>query len=441
MNDGRYYTFYQFFSIIVLVFLCIFVVCSMVISYYRYKEKNDKEYILSIFLCILIVDIFRVIECVIPNIAIANLLRYIQLTLFIILIWILYYYLFIELLSIFKLSYKYFNLIIESVFISLLIFGIVTNGKFLILSYDFSSAKYSIVYLICVCTFLFMVILAMIIMLLRKKQVHNVYKNSILLFVISSILVIPLMFYIYAIILKHTYLDFVEFFIYYMLCTILNISIYSEAELGLTTLAFDKIGDMIRDYIFVINNNGNIVYKNKSAANSGFLTKEETVSINNITDLYKGNIKSKKSHLGKDYIQLTAGSNTFYFTHKSKPLMDKEELIGYIITISDITPLMDLVFSLEDKKEKSKEANKKLENYSKVVYNLEKEKQINVLLDEIITSRENDMENLIFMINDLEGEIDNENFENLVDEAIEYNRSILDDVRQAVNTYRQHYGG
>ncbi|WP_206459104.1 hypothetical protein [Anaerovorax sp. IOR16] len=438
MGDGRYYTYYQFFSIIILVFLSMFSVGSMVISYFRNKGK---KYIFFIFLSIIHIAIFRVIECVIPNMEIAFSLRYLQLSMVIILNWILLYCLYVKVLMVFRFPYKLFRWIMTLAFITLLVLGILTKGRLLIISYVFLFAQYSRFYIIVLSIVLCMEIVAMVFTFKHKESIHSVYKNTIISFIILGTLVIPLIGYFLAILFHYSYLDFVELLIFFMFSIILNISMYSETEFGLTTLAFNKIGDMIGDYIFVTNGFGNIIYKNKSVLNSDLFIKEEMININNITDIYEGNIELKESYLGKEYIQFTKGNDIFYFVHKNKTLMNNGEIIGFIFTISDITPLMDLVMSLEDQKEKSKKANKKLENYSKVVYHLEKEKEINILLDEIIRSKESDMENLIFMIDNLQKETDDKDFDNYVDRVIEYNRNILEDVRQAVNTYWQHYGG
>lgn len=63
------------------------------------------------------------------------------------------------------------------------------------------------------------------------------------------------------------------------------------------------------------------------------------------------------------------------------------------------------------------------------------------MLQEIIATREQDMENLIFQIVNLEKDIDSEDLEDKIDETIQYNSQILEDVRSAVSAFREHYGG
>ena len=40
MGDGRYYTYYQFYSVILLVILSMFVISSMIIAYLRIKKSG-----------------------------------------------------------------------------------------------------------------------------------------------------------------------------------------------------------------------------------------------------------------------------------------------------------------------------------------------------------------------------------------------------------------
>ena len=130
-----------------------------------------------------------------------------------------------------------------------------------------------------------------------------------------------------------------------------------------------------------------------------------------------------------------------YLTYKKSELRERGELLGYIITITEITDLIELLFELEDKKKKSKTTNNQLKNYSKIVYHIEKEKEINTLLQEIIDSREDQMKQLSEMIVEIKEKIDDPLFEEQIDVAISKSNEILHDIRNTVSTYREHFGG
>jgi transcriptional regulator with PAS, ATPase and Fis domain len=241
------------------------------------------------------------------------------------------------------------------------------------------------------------------------------------------------------ILLNVDYLDFAEILFFITLSVMFNIIMYSQSSSGLTILAFDKIGDILQDYVFVTNVDGNVIHKNKMANQSDLFISDEKIDIDNIKNIYRIKPDIKKNSHGNEYAKLEYKNKELYFIHKHDFLKDKEEIIGHIITIIDITNLMNLLYSLEDKKEKSKETNAKLKHYSEVVYHIEKEKEINVLLEEILYSREKEMQSLIDKINLL---IQNENdFLEQIDHVVCFNQRILEDVRKAVRTYRQYYGG
>lgn len=442
MGDGRYYTFYQFFATILLVFLSVFVIVSMVVSYYRNKEKNN---VFKIFFVILLTIIIKIVEIVIPSILVAGFLRYIISILFLLVLLEIYYYLATHALPLYEyytdLIKKKFTVITYIFILVLVILGLNSNGTFFVKDYNFFDIEYSYFYLMFLLIFWMFSIIYASCILKSKKEVHKIYSNYTSVFFIIISFTIPVGIYFVMIILKCGFLDFAEIAICFVWSVLLNIAVFGESDSGLTVLAFDKIGDIILDYVFVTDVYGNIIYKNQSASNSTFFTKDEILDLRDIKQIYNENISIKYNSKGNEYVKLIRDNKQYYFIHKHNTLKTKDNIIGYIMTIIDITELMNLLYNLEEKKKKSKEANLRLKNYSKVVYHLEKEKEISVLLEEIVTSRESDMEKLVQMIDDLEKNIEDKNFQKLIEEVINYNLNILNDVRKAVTTYREHYGG
>ena len=112
--------------------------------------------------------------------------------------------------------------------------------------------------------------------------------------------------------------------------------------------------------------------------------------------------------------------------------------IGFIITITNITDLIKLLVNLENKKEESIIANEKLKKYSDVVYHVEKEKRINILLEEVLSLRDIQMQRLSQMIFDTKEKSNEKNFEGSVDVAINLANEILEEVRDTVSKYREY---
>ncbi|MDA3846011.1 MAG: hypothetical protein PF505_05610, partial [Vallitaleaceae bacterium] len=78
MGDGRYYTFYQFYLSLILIILLIIVTSSMMISYYKNKNKENGINVSFIYLFLLIGIISLFVENVINIMDIALILRWIS---------------------------------------------------------------------------------------------------------------------------------------------------------------------------------------------------------------------------------------------------------------------------------------------------------------------------------------------------------------------------
>ena len=158
-----------------------------------------------------------------------------------------------------------------------------------------------------------------------------------------------------------------------------------------------------------------------------------------IEEIYRSEAILKRDEDGDQYIHLMDGEDNYYLGHQVDTLKNNEELIGYIITIVDISELVELLKQLREMELQAKEVNEQLANYAEIVYNVEKENQINILLEKILSTREEDVERLIDQINDL---IESENYDDeklmqeRIDHVIKYNQQIIDEVRKTVNSYR-----
>jgi hypothetical protein len=157
--------------------------------------------------------------------------------------------------------------------------------------------------------------------------------------------------------------------------------------------------------------------------------------------LFNGDVSVKSNHLGKDYLLFKKDKSKHYFIYKKALLREMGKSVGYIMTITEITELIELLFSLEDKKKKSKDTNSQLINYSKVVYHIEREKELSNLLEEVINSREEQMKFLSQIISGIKENKDEQLFEDNIDVAISKSNEILYEVRNTVSTYREHFGG
>lgn len=438
MNLCRYYSYYQFFTVILIIFLAVFFAMSIIYSYYKNSNKKNIAIRYFIFSIIAIFIIIKIVESVIINFEVASILRNIQASIFIFLIYLLSYYIFVREYKLIKVNEKAEKIILGVAFFLL---AISLKNKCLLDDYAFNKVSYSnkyidLIYLNVVIDVFFILKYACF-----SKQLNIIYNNKTSAVFISVLMIPPLLIYILLASVNNVYIDFMEIVIYYIFCFFMYLGARVNGDDGITLIAFNKIGDMCTDSIFVLDENGNIIYKNKAVKDSLLFSDIEKIDNNEIKKLFNGELSVKSNHLGKDYLMLKKDKSKYYFTYKMAELKETDKTLGHIITITEISELMKLLFTLEEKKKKSKNINSQLTNHSKVVYHVEREKELNNLLDEIINSREEQMECLAQMINKIKEEKNEQSFEEDIDKAIIKSNKILSEVRATVSMYREHFGG
>jgi len=195
------------------------------------------------------------------------------------------------------------------------------------------------------------------------------------------------------------------------------------------------------NYILVLDEYNRVIYTNQAIKNATFFKKTLKVNMTDFADLFKGDTIKKYNYKDKEYIEVSLDKGEIYFEFKVTELNENSQVIGNIITFTDITELLNLLINLEDKKLQSEKVNEKLKNYSEVVYHLEKEKEVNKLLEEIVTSRDKQLTYLSQMVLDANLKIEDPLFEKYIDVAINKSNDILEEVRETVSKYREYYGG
>lgn len=437
MGDGRYYTFYQFNLSLIFIVLAILISSSTVISYYKNKDKETGIYASINFLLLLICIFSAFIENVINITYIGFWLRCISKASFIASMCVFSVFLFSYVIPIYRFRIR------EAFWVTTIICAatLVTKGKFLILNYGFWNVNYSVFYKLIIVGLFCFIVISLYKVLRCKTLLHSLYSNKTIATIFSILYFFPIGLYCVFTINEYKYLDFVECCLYFVMFVFINFATRAELSSGLTSKQFEELSDMLEDYVVVIDNYGNIVYKNEIFKKSTNFVDTNTVDIKNIDLIFNKSIKIINNSSGNKYIQIEQESKTEYFTYKYKKLIDGDKTLGYMATITNITHLIDLVNSLEANNKKYVETNNRLSHYSNVVYHLEKEKEINILLEEIITSREKSMDNLIVRIEDLEMSLDSDDFKIKLNNAIHLNIDILNGVRHAVTAYREHYGG
>ncbi|GAA0179545.1 hypothetical protein SH2C18_23930 [Clostridium sediminicola] len=444
MGDGRYYSTHQFCTIIFLTILIIFLIISTMLSVYRNFGSKDSKYVLSIYILSGALLFLRFVEEVIISEYIAYIIKNIESMIFLVINYMLLGYLLRYVISnYYKITKKFIQLvnIFSCMFFSILLLMSLLNSKFIIKEYSFFSIRFGIGYMILLYVAFWLILISTSFIFLRKPdkdfdtKLFNNKKFSIAIFIFW---IIPLSIYILGILL-HSY-NIIELFMYLLFLIGFNLIANYLRPYRITSSIFYNVKDLILDYVFIIDINGSVIHKNNSAELSEVFQNVKKIDVDNLEPLFKKKIMIRSSYNKKFIKYLDEGSNK-YFSYNIKNLKNKDEIVGSIITFIDITKLIKMLDNLKKQQSDTEKINEKLYHYSKIVYRLEKEKEINMLLDQIAVNQEKSMHELRNHIQELIQEQDKEKFALDIEHIILDAKKDLADVRSAVSAYMQYYGG
>jgi hypothetical protein len=347
MGDGRYYSLSQFFSIIYLTLLIIFMTMTFMLYIYKGKKKS----ILVLYFVLEISIFLRFVETIVVSINAINLC-------------------------------KVLNNIFLGTFILFYIYLLLDIRKFI--------AK----------------------------------KILILLTVFLSLSYVLLIFNFNYIIIT-----------YILLAINLNVLANYFIPYRVTTSIFGDIKELILDYVFIVDDNRKIIYKNNSISNSDIFNKIDNIDIREIEKIFANSVTIRKAY-DKSFIKIL--DCDLYFQYSKKAIMNKSNIAGYIITFTDITDLINMLDNLKLKQEQTNNINIQLALYKEIVYDKEKEREINILLEKIANNQQQSMQVLREEIIHLSENIDDD-FNANIQKTIEKAKKDLFDVRSAVTEYINYY--
>ena len=445
MGDGRYYSAHQFISTALLILLTALTVSLTVYSYYRRKSAEGGKTITAALSLAVFFAFLRLLETVCPGPMAPFVLRYASTvtTLGVFLTLGFFFAVFIN--PIIKHSpHKWqkpcgYAVLIVLPVTSFSVAGLLTNGRLLIDTYDYFSPDYTTTYVLVLAVIACATTAAFIFSLLSGRRFATMPRKTSLF--ITAYFILTLLLYITAIIIKIQFIDYVEYAVH-IACAFLCLAvIYNSAPFGFSARVFDKLGDMLTDLVFVTDKDGMIIYKNAQARSVPFVADMQTLDLSDLALVFQEPAAVQSDAHGHRFIQLTRGNRKLYFTYQHKPLESGTEMLGHVVTLTDITRLMELAGELELEQRRAEATNSRLRHYSQVVYHVEKERHISSLLEEILAAREKSIQLLITKINELGLTADDSTFEKRLDETLKLSKDILSEVRQTVTAYRDYYGG
>jgi hypothetical protein len=311
------------------------------------------------------------------------------------------------------------------------------RGELLIKDYNFNYTEYGLSYILGYGTsIIYLVYVVFSIMNNKKKNIDMKFREKVFLLGTSILWILSLNIYMVAIIWNKINIKRIEFIIYLFMIISFNIISRLFTPYRVSYSIFSDLRNLMLDYVFIIDEKGNIIYKNNRVEKAGVFNNINNIHIRHISLIFNKEIIIRKAY-NKEFIKYL-GKKSIYFGYSEKPIIEAEKVAGHIITFTDITGFINMLDELKQKQEETMKTNIKLSQYKDIVYNLEKEKEINSLLDEIANNQQKSML-------ELKGHMDklkkccHDDFIEKISIIINTAKDDLQDVRNAVTAYMNYY--
>ncbi|WDP84411.1 MAG: hypothetical protein HUN05_03980 [Desulfobacter sp.] len=202
--------------------------------------------------------------------------------------------------------------------------------------------------------------------------------------------------------------------------------------------AFANINDLIKDAILVCDPGNNIIFRNRQARDADFLVQEAVAIPGGRPEriFSKDMVRCRKY----GFNTFTSANNGRYMDCRTKEIRQGKRLVGRALVICDITDLISMLALQADQKARLEAVNQKLGQYSNIVFDLEKEKEVSSLVTNITQTQEQFMESFRQRIKALGQMEQGGGFDSQVETLIEDAKRNLAEVRDTVGRYRRYYG-
>lgn len=438
MGDGRYYTVNQFTSVVFLTVIIIVMIITVMLSMYKSSGGRISRRLIALnitFSCVAILDFT---EAMIVNESSGYVVRLIS-SLLCMGLNVLMISLHLALLKKWiKKPLASVSYVLYGAF-GLLALALLINKSWLLVSYGFDKVVYGSPYIIGM--FISHLILGGLWFLTLwhgRRVVEHKTRNQMACVIILLFWYFPMSLYILRLVALKLQINSTSY-VFYLFSAIGLVLLYQVFKpFRLRTTIFSDVRDLIQDYVLIIDDKGAIIYRNNRVSTSEIFRPIKTLRLEALGELFNGAIQIREAY-NKEFIK-HLGNESRYFSYSHKRIGDATKSEGNIITLTDITSLMDMLDELKKKQVATAKTNKDLFHYKEVVYELEKEKEINNLLDEIAANQQQSMTALKADIQRMSGSQE-QYFIDEVTKLIGSAKKNLQDVRSAVTAYMHYYGG
>lgn len=393
MGDGRYYTFRQFFFVSFLLIQLIVMIVLFVQGYYKLRHQRKSFMRLSVLL--MTVTTLSIYE----QVTIMDGLWLNRMSVGIIVYSVMIY--------LFNFIWQKHHLVLEGLVFLILVLLLPMS----IVKYDYFAVTYA--------SFMKYIVLGLGLIACITLIFQKTHQPWIML---------PIILGLYECISVPNYSHLLMYLTSGLMVMYALLILKQLTVKQLKSKLFHKIEHLIKDYVIITNNHHEIVYANKPYQLSDWFQQHPIVE-KSITSVFVDPVKEIQAYQ-QQWLYLMKANR--YFIYQSKKIEHQNHITGYLHTLIDMTSLYELLETLKQQEEETKKVNQQLQRYKGLVYELEKEKEIQILTEEIMSNQQAAM----LMIKEKLGEInDTSDLSQIILEA----KDNLRDVRKAVTTYMNYY--
>ena len=445
MGDGRYYTLNQFFTTVILTFLVIFLTASLALSYYRNKDNKSDRFLILLLLILDVIAILKFVEELYMHVHTAMVLRFIELSMLFFCVALFVYYLLTRFpnrdYSVKKGIHIFIASALSILWLAGLVSGFISGGRLPFERYTFRLVVYQRYVSLAWLSLTVLALLAILRVYIRARRRGEASKIRLIVSIIVVLYLMPLLTYGIVAGTVSSHLETFEILYIFLFGVTIAMILNTNVAYGITPFTFERIRSAMDDYVFVVDTGGKIVFKNDNAIQSDVYGESDAFDVHRPEAAFATDVWEIVREQDTLCIRSHDGDGARYFTYRYKELMGKAQFMGHIVTFVEVTDLMEMLRQLEQQERRTQEANEKLMAYKDVVYYLEKEKEINALLEKIIEIQDASMLRIIEGIEQCKASIGESTFAIQLAAVIKLTEANLNDVRKAVSAYRAYYGG
>lgn len=198
---------------------------------------------------------------------------------------------------------------------------------------------------------------------------------------------------------------------------------------------FTAVKHHMLDYVFIVSMTGEVMFTNDNVTRSGLFKVVDRVDWTDISSLFVSSTIVRQA-FSKKLIRIECNPVVYVQYHR-KAIYQKGNVVGYIMTFVDISELITMLDRLDEKRKQARTVNQQLEKNKEIVYEVEKEKEIEHLLAMVA----HDQQKAMIMIQNRLRKIDitDGDFIQMVDQISAETKKELAEVRAVVTSYSQYY--